>query len=164
MAGLINDLMDVLNDMAESLNSLVELSEQKKDVIIKNDIDTLKKITSHENVLTGRCQKLERRRAAISKDIALVLGEKETSLTLSRLAEIIKDQDEYAPFSGASQKLRGALAKLKELNAANRELIENSLEYIDFSVNVIRSTFDDDPFLEERRDLGDNKSFFDMKS
>jgi len=144
MAGLINNLMERLAEMADGLAGLHEAAEAKKDIIIKNDLDLLKRVTAHENTLVGRYQKSEKAAAAILSDIASVLNQSRDELTLSRLGELIKSQAEHGAYMAVYARLKEAADTLKAANDANNQLIENALDYIEYTVNVLRSTYGND--------------------
>ncbi|MCL2703714.1 MAG: flagellar protein FlgN [Defluviitaleaceae bacterium] len=141
MAGLIVDLMEKLGDMTAHIEALTELAHVKKDTIIKNDTEALKAITAHENTYVGKYQKCEKAVASIMDDIALVLNQKRAELTLGKLAGIIKEQEDYDAYVKIYDRLKQSLELLKERNDQNNILIENALEYIDYTVNVMRSTY-----------------------
>jgi flagellar biosynthesis/type III secretory pathway chaperone len=141
MAGLINELMDKMGEMASHIEALTELAHAKKDVIIKNDVEALKGITAQENSFVGKYQKTEKAVAVIMADIAMVLNQNAGTLTLGKLGEVIKEQDDYAPYTEIYERLKQSLELLKERNDQNNILIENALDYIDYTVNVLRSTY-----------------------
>ena len=152
MAGLINELMEKLGGMADSVDALSEFAHAKKDVIINNDVDGLRKITSQENTLVGRYQKAEKAISEIMKDIAMVLNQNPAGLTLGMLGELIKDQDEHGDYVKVYDRLKKGIFELKERNDMNSALIENALEYINYTVNAVRSTYgtDGDSVLDTR--------------
>lgn len=141
MAGLINELMDIMGGMANVISELTELSRSKKEIVINDQTSALKQITAQENTLVGRYQKLERTAEAHIKDISTVLNTRGKKLTLGMLGDIIKEQDDYPAYMEVYKRLKTGIEELKTLNDQNRVLINNALEYIDYSVNVIRSTF-----------------------
>lgn len=144
MAGLINELMDNMAEMSACAGELVKIAGSKREIVIKNDVEALKDLTSAENTLVGRFQKLEKNAAGLIGDIAMVLNENPKTLTLSRLGELIKDQGDHGAFIRVYGELSAGLVALKAQNDQNRILIENALDYIDYTVNVIRSTYADD--------------------
>ena len=140
MAGLMERLVGVLTDQLSNYDALIGLSEIKKDVIVSNDAESLQKITSEENAVVGRVQKLDKSRVSIMADIADVMDIREADYTLTDLCELIKEQDEYETLCGIVKSTREKLEELKAINTKNKELVENSLDYIDFSMNVMRSS------------------------
>jgi len=139
MAGMLEDLINILKKQNTHHEQLLGLSLEKKDVIIKNDLEQLQKITSLENILISRNQKLEKNRLELMNDIANVLNLNAESLTVQALAEHIHNQPEAAELTRAGDAARETLRHLRDVNDANKLLIDNSLDYIDYTINVIRS-------------------------
>ncbi len=166
MSGIIYELLDVLKEESKLYDELVDLSKIKKDYVIKNDTDNLKELTSKENLMAGKIQRLERKRLSLIKDISYVLNEKESNITLASLANIISDKPESQELKNVAEHLKQTLSELKQLNEQNRVLIENALEYIDFSMNVIRSTFDAQPtvFSAKGEQITPGGNLFDAKN
>ena len=54
MAGLIEELMNILERENEEYQKLLEISKVKTGVIIKNDIQELSKIIEEEQAVVGR--------------------------------------------------------------------------------------------------------------
>lgn len=142
MAGLMEQLIDVLSTQLANYDVLLALSESKKDAIISNEAEGLQKITSEENTLVGRVQKLDKSRISIMREIGVVLNIADKNYTLTHLSELIKGQAEYDTLIELITGTKERLDKLKLLNNQNKTLLENSLEYIDYSVNVMRSSVD----------------------
>ena len=166
MAGLMIQLIGVLEEHAGLCETLVSLGTQKKDCIIKNDVDALRKITVQENTAVGRIQRVERMRVELVNDIAGVLNENAAELTLSRLAEIIKEQAEHPDFVQASARLKTAIEALQNLNEHNKLLLQNALEYIDFNINLIKSTYSGDQtgYMPDGNEAPGSRSFLDVKN
>lgn len=163
MAGMIDDFIMLLKRQAEDFSDLASLSAEKKDAIINNDIEHLQKITDLENTLVGRNQKTERRRMELLNDIAMVLNEKADTMTLSRLSELMENQPGHAELVEAAGELRNAAEKLKALNEQNRQLIEHSLEYVDFSMNLVRSMSQPAYYTSNGNEMSGGNPFFDAK-
>jgi len=142
MAGLITQLTDCLTDQIANYDALIALSEIKKDIIINNDAETLSKITSEENAIVGKLQKLEKTRMSVMREIGIVLDIKNENYTLTDLCASMEGQAEQDILRGLISDLREKLGTLRAINTQNKTLVENSLEYIDFSVNVMRSSAD----------------------
>ena len=144
MAGLINELIEVLGEECENFENLLGLSYEKNQVIVKNDIESLQKITKLENILVGNNQKLERRRERIIKDMATVLGKKDGELTITMLWEMLKGQKEHQALVEVSKKLLDIVEQLKITNETNKTLVEMSLNHVEFNMNLLRNTSRDD--------------------
>jgi len=139
MAGMVTQLLEMLDKQAQSFEELYGLSEEKRDAIVKNDIDALQKITNLENILITQNHRIEKKRLTLVKDIAGVLDKKDDNLTLAGLIEALEGQAEQEDLKAVGRRIQAALGKLSEANALNESLIKNALEYIEYSVNVIQS-------------------------
>jgi flagellar biosynthesis/type III secretory pathway chaperone len=67
VAGLMDNLLEILSEQAENYENLLGLSKEKKDVIVSNDVKDLQTITSLENTLLGKHQRLEKKRIEVTK-------------------------------------------------------------------------------------------------
>ncbi|MCL2564836.1 MAG: flagellar protein FlgN [Defluviitaleaceae bacterium] len=165
MAGLINELLTILKEQTRSYDELLVLSREKRRVIIENDVDMLGKITQAENSIIGQTQKAENRRLEVMDNIATVLAQNPEELTLTKLAELIKGQEEYDELVELGKTLKATLDNLKEENDRNTVLIQSSLDYIEFTVNLVRQAASaDDTYTGTRKQApGLDKGFFDKK-
>ena len=91
MAGLINELIDVLTEEISCYEELLKISKGKTDIIVEGDVVSLQNLTSHEQEIVGKTIKLEKKREEIIEDIALVLNENKDTLTISKLLDKLKD-------------------------------------------------------------------------
>lgn len=164
MAGMINQLIDILGEQAARCEELLGLAKEKKDVIIKNDIEQLQKITNLENMVISQNNRLERERNTLTADIAEVLGKRGQAMNITALITAMEGQKEQEPLCAAGERLRAVLAELKEANDFNNTLIQNALEYIEYSLNVIRTSAQlEGPEYPEHIQTGPASGTFDAK-
>lgn len=165
MASLIKELIDTLTEQNNIYQSLLDIASKKKVNIIENNILSLQEFIKEENLLIGRNQRLDRKRIEIFKDISMVLG-KNNDLSLKQIIESIKGQEGEKELIDIREKLLDILPKLKALNDQNQELIKISMDYIDFSINIIRASGGNSPTYYDS--LGNeinasDKKMFDAK-
>ncbi len=139
MATLIDTLVFVLEEQILLYEELLVLSKEKKKVIINNDIELLKQITSAEVVITNKAQKLEKQRMESVSDIALVLGKSEKDLTIYKIVELVNTEEDKTRIKNVADKIRSVVDELKIENDNNNVLLKNALEYVEFNMNVVRS-------------------------
>ncbi|WP_317367272.1 flagellar protein FlgN [uncultured Tyzzerella sp.] len=138
MASLIKELTETLTEQNNIYQSLLEIASKKKVAIIENNISNLQEFLKEENILVGRNQRLDKKRIDIFKDISVVLGKNE-NLSLKDIIDIMKGQEGEKELTEIREKLLEVLPKLKALNDQNQELIKISMDYVDFSMNIIRA-------------------------
>jgi flagellar biosynthesis/type III secretory pathway chaperone len=165
MASLLDSLHSNLGQQAEVFSSLIEFAVRKKEAIIKNDTLRLQSILSDENEYIGKSMRLGKERDKLLSDIAFVLNVKKNTVTLSELIELLNSPSDKERLISVRKNLVGLLNNLKELNELNEDLIKHSLEYIDYSMNVLRSYLNPEPtyFDCNGNEISSSKMFFDKK-
>ena len=140
MASLMDSIIDVLEKEDAEYIRQIALSEQKTPVIIKGDLDELNRITEAETEIVAVIQKLEKERIQIMKDIAEVTNRKAEDIKLGELVKMMdKRPAEQARLTALHDKLKGTMDRIKQVNEQNRELLEDSLEMVQFEMNLLQS-------------------------
>jgi len=142
MASLVDNLFIIVEKQKNCLEELLILSKAKKDLIVKNDIENLSKMTAAESTIVSRNTKLDKEREEIVLDIATVLAENSEELTLTKIITLINDEKDKNRLTLIKDELEQILKDLKKQNDQNNELIQVSLDNIEFSMNIIREVGD----------------------
>lgn len=140
MASLIEELIDTLNKENDEYGKLLELSQRKSAVIVSRDIPALEKITDDEQSVMTSIGRLDAKREQVTRDIADVINKDVETLKLSVLVDLLSKQpDEQKRLSQIHDKLKTTVGNVRRVNESNRQLIEQSLEMVDFDLNMIKS-------------------------
>ena len=140
MASLIEKLVNVLEQENEEYTTLVDLSNQKTPVLIREDLKQLGKITDEEQNVVGRINKLEKERSTILNDIANVVNRDVKNLKLVNLIQMLeKKPEEQKPLVEVHAKLQTTLKAMKMVNEHNQSLIQSSLEMVSYDLNLLRA-------------------------
>lgn len=140
MASLIRDLITVLKEEEEIYEYLLPITRDKKQVIIKNDLQSLQSITVEEQKAVEILNVLERRREEVIVNIATVLSMDSDTMKVSDVIAVLdKQPDEQSELREIHRKLKNTVEELKTINDLNRMLMEQSLEMIAFDLNVLQS-------------------------
>ncbi|MCL2840110.1 MAG: flagellar protein FlgN [Defluviitaleaceae bacterium] len=145
MAGMITQLIDVMKEQVARHTELYGLSVEEKDAIVKNDIDELQKLVNLKNMVISQNNRLEKQRMSLTGDIAEVMGLPDKDLTFSQLIEMMEGKPEEAELRKVGTSLREIVEKLKEANDLNKELLDSAVEFVEYSLNALRSTIDPEP-------------------
>lgn len=141
MASLVEELISVLEEECEIYDKLLPIAEEKTNVIIKNDLETLRKITIQEHETVDRVNALERKREQVIFDIATVLNQDKDTLNLTKIIQLLEKQPKEQKLLGElHSRLKRTVGRLVDVNFQNKSLIEQSLEMIEFNMNLIQST------------------------
>ncbi len=140
MASLIEELIDTLNKENSEYEKLLELSRRKSAVIVSRDIPALEKITDDEQNVMTTIGKLDAKREQVTRDIADVINKDVESLKLSVLIELLaKQPKEQKALSDVHDRLKVTVDSVRRINESNRQLIEQSLEMVEFDLNMARA-------------------------
>ena len=141
MAGLIDELVNTMSQENDIYKELIPIADEKTRVIIKNDLDALQKITEKEQLTIERINALERKREEVIVNIGTVLNREPRELNMKTLIRIMgKQPAEQARLGKIHDELTETLRRLVTINDRNKELINQSLEMIQFNLNLIQST------------------------
>ena len=158
----------IINTMEESeriYNQLLSISIEKKDIIIDGKVKELEDILKKENFLVGQINNFEDKREEAIKSLAEELNLPREKLTLSYICKEVKDHRCHA-LKEITERIGATLQELKEVNDLNGKLIEQSLEYIRFSINLITDSLESqDGVYEGKAESKKDKkaSLFDAK-
>ena len=142
MASLIDELIDVLDKEEREYQDLILLSREKTPVIVKGDLEKLQRITEAEQFVVTKLNKLEKKRVEVAKDIAMVLGEDEENLKVPDIIEILASQKtEQERLKEVYDRLKATLKEMVRLNDINKGLIKESLEFIEFNMNLYKGIY-----------------------
>lgn len=141
MASLIDDLITVLSSEEAVYQELLPITEQKTQSIIRNDLTALSESTEQEQLLIEKITALEHKRDEVIGNMGVVLGRDPKTLTLKKIIQLLERQpEEQKKLSLLRDSLKILLKKFSDANYRNQSLIEQSLEMIEFNLNLIQST------------------------
>lgn len=140
MASLMEDLISILEQEDSLYEDLLKLSMSKTPVLISGDLEALSRITEDEQEIVNKVNALDKKREEGMKDIANVLGKDVKTLKLTDLIEILRSRPaEQNRLAAIYDKLSDTIGQMKRTNEQNKELIENSLEMVQFDMNVLQA-------------------------
>lgn len=140
MASLMEDFMDILDKENSEYQILLELSKKKTPVIIKGDVQELQKITDEEQIVVDRVSHLDRKREETLNDIANVINKDVETLKIPVLIKLLQSRPKEArQLSEIHDALKETLGELVRINDQNRELIKQSLEMVEFDLNLVQA-------------------------
>ena len=141
MASLIEELIMTLEKEDEIYQELIPIAEKKTRVIIKNNLEELQSITESEQEAVDRITALENKRQEVVNNIGIVLNRKPEELDLKEIILILKKQPaEQQKLSMLRDRLRLHINRLSQVNSQNKVLIDESLDMIEFNINLLQST------------------------
>lgn len=140
MASLMDDLTQVLENETVEYKKLTELSENLKEALIESDVAAVEQLTAAQEEVSNEIQSLEYKRARIMNDIAVVLNKKPEELKVSMLEETLAGQPALREkLAAVRTELKQTMDELKCVNRTNQTLLRQSMELLEFDLNLYRS-------------------------
>jgi len=133
MSGLL--LIDILEKLVKLHKSLYVIAGNKTEVIKKGDIEPLQQIMKDEQAHIMSIQKLEAVRQNAVKKIAPELLQPSLADCIGSL-----NQEEAKKVTETADRLKEIIMDLKEANTLNQQLLQQSLQFVNVSLNLLRPT------------------------
>lgn len=141
MAGIIYELIEVLEQEKECYEGIETLAAYTETAVVNKNIEFLQEVVKTEEEFIGRLNILEKKRDSLMKDIAIVTGMKHQNVTVAAIIEKIgKDTEVGQKLTVLREEIRAQLDEIKAKSELNKQLLTDSLELVDFTVNAIGST------------------------
>jgi flagellar biosynthesis/type III secretory pathway chaperone len=137
----MEELVTVLSTERDIYRSLIPISRNKTSILIKGDLRALQEVTEEEQRLLDQVYAADKRREKIIANMGVVLNKDPEELDLATLAKLMaKQPKEQKKLNELHDSLKDVMRELVSVNEKNKDLIENSLEMIEFNMNFIQST------------------------
>lgn len=161
---LIDKLIDILEQENRIYSDILNISKNKTDIIVKGKVSDLENIVKLEQSYVIRIDKLENERQETVEKLARELELDEEDINISGIIKKL-DRENAQRLNACRESIMHTLEELKSLNELNSKLIKNSLEYIDFSINLLASADSAVNNYSNSGKVNDSKkrSFLDMK-
>ncbi len=141
MASLMEGLIEVLGQESSQYEKLLKLSGSKTPVIVSGDLEKLAAITEDEQSVVERIAGLEKVRQQSMKDIADVLNKDVRTLTITDLIALLgKRPTEAQALARERDRLKDVAGRVRLVNEQNQQLLQSSLEMVQFEMNIIQAS------------------------
>ncbi|CAH1209594.1 putative protein YvyG [Paenibacillus auburnensis] len=131
-------LLELLERLDETHLQMLDLAAIKKQTIMDNKVDGLIDIMNRESKLMKLIGQLEEQRAEAAFTFLQGVGIRSNlNLNLTELSRLVFDPEDKSRLQQVQQKLSNTLHRLKKANELNQKLIEQSLTFIDYSLDLL---------------------------
>ncbi|HWR45790.1 flagellar protein FlgN [Sporomusa sp.] len=129
-------LIILLNQTLELYQALLKLSQKKRDILVEAKPHDLDLLTRQEEVLIIEAGKLETMRLTLTRELAAAAGLAPGETAWSALIECA-DSETSNKLKALSEKFDRVTRELVEINELNTKLIEQSLDFINYNINIL---------------------------
>lgn len=131
-------LIGQLKQLLLIYRALFTLADEKKQAIIQNHIELINMITMKETKAMKPVPELESSTRSLLTKLQRELGFRpKLKMTLSEMVQLLTDPQQKLELSQLQADLAQVSDKLKLANEHNQQLIQLSLEYVNFSLDVM---------------------------
>lgn len=136
MEKYLRTLKIIISSEVAAYKEMLELSEQKRDVLINNQTNELNEIVSKEQGILGRIKQYEHSREDCTAKISCVCGLTDTIMDLQTIIDNAEN-----PLKKDIIELRYVLkevvSELSNINEQNKMLIDTHRKFVSFSLEAI---------------------------
>lgn len=132
---MLNDLISAMNKECDFFKGMLKVSKEKTDVLVKRNIKKLEEITENEKQSVVELKEIEREREEQIKIVAKTIGIDEDCTVSDILIKL--DEQRGKTLASKRDELLETISEIKKVNELNDALINNSLEHVDFLLNLV---------------------------
>lgn len=136
MDRLITALETVLKHETKEYTLMLALANEKKAILINNDVAGLERIVSREWIVLKKIKQFEMERENLIGKIAVLCHMPKETLRLEHIIDVLHESRREA-FAVLRGELARVLSELSDINLVNKGLIDTHLAYSDFCVNLL---------------------------
>jgi chromosome segregation ATPase len=164
----VHNLLEAMTVLHDYYAELLTISSSKRQAIVSRNYEELLKTLNAESRKTKAIREIEDQ---LQQAVQMLLREKgiqsNLQLKLSEIMRLVFDPEEKSRLKDKHTALQQTLDELKAHNEFNQRLIEQSLSYIDYSMNLMTDTWEQEatyapPTAHDKRSQA--RSMFDTRA
>lgn len=152
-------LLNLLTQLLAAYQQLVQLAPEKRQALVAMKVPEIEQITRQEEILIRKVEELEAQRRAMVRQ----LFPEQQNLTLNQIKTLVPDS--LRPqFEQLGQEFLAITKEWKRLHEANQQLIQQGLNLVNFSLNVLTRNVAGPTYAPGADAGGHSRSLFDRKA
>ncbi|ANS76101.1 hypothetical protein AWM70_17180 [Paenibacillus yonginensis] len=141
----VQNLLKAMSDLQNKYSELLSISIAKRQAIVSRNYEELLKSLNAESRKSKAIKEVEEQLQQAVQQLLRDRGiQSNLQLTLSEIMRVVFDPEEKALLREKHAKLNVTLEELKSHNEFNQRLIAQSLSFIDYSMNVMIGSRDEE--------------------
>ncbi|MCQ6563556.1 flagellar protein FlgN [Paenibacillus mendelii] len=132
----VQPIIEILQQQEEVYRQLITTAEQKTPVLVNNDLKQLNIIMKQERALVKKAEELEKLRYQMTYSYFAKLGTR-YRYKLVDLIQVVYVVEEKKSLMRFHTDLNALLSTLQTKNELNQQLIQQSLSFLDYSLDLL---------------------------
>lgn len=133
----VADIVQTLDEQMELYGQLLETANEKTPVLVQNEVDKLNGILQKERKLIAKAEQLEQTRILQTHRHFASLGYVSRMNTLRELIQSVHQPELKQRLMERQHSLSTVLDELRRCNELNQKLIQQSLAFINYSIDLV---------------------------
>ncbi|WP_028608244.1 flagellar protein FlgN [Paenibacillus harenae] len=140
----VSKVIETMDSLTEMHKHLLQSGLEKKQAIISKDLDSLMRIMRLESKILKDITAMDMMRVAACRKLMLEKGVKNRiNTTYRQLMGVVFVPEERIRLQEVHERLESVLKELKNLNDLNQDLLNQSLDFVHFSIDLLISPEDE---------------------
>lgn len=161
----INQIIKTLKNLVATHEVLIALSREKTEVVKKGSVEELQSLLVKERKQIRTLEKAEKNR---QQAVETWFSENElplTDTTLTRMLEIVSDEDEKQDLATVTITLTEMITKLKQQEQLNQSLLNQSIKFVQLSLDMMNPSLKNMNYGSNKQESASMKqSIFDSQA
>ena len=161
----VQRLIDILTKLVDMHQNLLELSIEKTEMIKSGSIEQLQTLLAKERKYIQLIEQTEKDRIEESKVWFTNKQLLDEEITITNMLDNLDDEHDKQALTTIAAELTGNIVRLKQQEQLNRDLIEQSMQFVQLSLDMLHPTIQQmnyHPTTIENESV--NHSVFDSKA
>ncbi|MCA1021255.1 flagellar protein FlgN [Halobacillus litoralis] len=158
----IDTMTTLMNKLTQLHKSLLTVSQAKTEALKYNGIEEMQKLLQQERKHVQAVKQIEKQRAEAAAEWFEEQGYTAQEQTVSAMLELLSGE-EKEELQRAYEALIFVLSDLKQQEALNAELIQQSMQFIHLSLNTLEPSIQSMNYGNQRQEAP-KRSLFDSKA
>lgn len=163
----IQSLLNALNSLSDIHEELLQLAREKQRSVIDNRVDQLMTFTAKESKWIATMEQLNNDVTQFTLQCWTEIGlTAKPASTLADLMQALHRAEHKTALMAAGNRLKGLVHLLKDQNDRNQLLVRQSLEFLEFQIDLLSAPYDEDVTYSPNRNAnsGTPRRTFDTRA
>lgn len=161
---LFEKVVHSLEELVATHHKLIDLSEEKTELIKDGKVDELQAKVLAERKLVLQLEQEEKNRHEIVKAWFSSSGKDTKEQTITSMLTMLEDEEDQSRLAETTRELTEAIVKLKRSEQLNQELLEQSMQFVQMSLHLLNPTLKDMNYGEKDSEVKSRHSIFDSRA
>lgn len=164
----IEHILQSLSVLTDVHNELHDISKQKTEVLTNGATENLQSILIEEQTLIRKLEQAEKKREALVNEWFMQHDYELEERTITNILNLLSEKEDKVRLERAAINLTKAITQLRDSEQLNSALLQQSMHFIQASLNMLQPTIQSVNYDREKKTKQDSqfneRSMFDSRA